>query len=132
MNRVQKSYQRKRDVKKNCQLCNTNFLAAMEAAMYCSDACKKKATHARNKITGENRSNGVSARIQSKATLCWECKWEVFLKCSWHKPKGRTPVEGWTATRSTEIKDDKEVLYSYSVHKCPKFVKENRNKGVEL
>jgi hypothetical protein len=48
-------------------------------------------------------------------TLCWSCKYATG-GCSW--TLDFTPVEGWTATKTTLASDNNE---SYKVQECPHY-----------
>lgn len=54
----------------------------------------------------------------SKSTLCWKCN-NTCGGCSWSK--SFKPVKGWTAKKAN-FKDCGELVESYLVIDCPKFV----------
>ncbi|MFD1096238.1 helix-turn-helix domain-containing protein [Salegentibacter chungangensis] len=53
-------------IKKNCQLCNSEFIAKTTVTKYCSDNCAKIAYKARKRAEKINKARNPAPKTQSK------------------------------------------------------------------
>ena len=73
----------------------------------------------------------VTEATAKRGTLCWDCQNACNSGCSWSR--SFKPVKGWVATptiinQGVRTQDgDPFYTKSFFVHKCPKFIKIQRN-----
>lgn len=89
-----------------------NEIAAELGRTPCGVSSKLKKLGLR--FSSESIARAVSYSLNSKTTLCWDCKNATNGACSWSR--SLTPVKGWTARQI--VKDGGQ---SYLVTQCPKF-----------
>lgn len=90
---------------KICECCGKRFLSRSNIKKYCSKVCAREMAQRRRDENGQ---------------LCWRCK-NACGGCNWSKYL--KPVEGWTAD-PVIVKDVNGDFSSYSIKKCPEFIKD--------
>ena len=89
---------------KICKCCGERFFTKSDLKKYCSKTCSRKMAQKRREETGQ---------------LCWRCA-KACGGCNWSRHL--EPIDGWVA-EITVVKDSMGDFQSYSIKKCPEFVR---------
>ena len=89
---------------KICECCGKRFPSKSKSKKCCSKECSREMTRRRREEDGQ---------------LCWLCK-NACSGCVW--TKRFKPISGWVA-EPTVIKNDTGDTSSYSIKRCPEFIR---------
>ena len=67
--------------------------------------------------------------VSKKHTLCWSCA-NATGGCSWSDHWEHTPVKGWVAQKSDIKYSQNEIVESYIVLSCPKYIQDSLPGGL--